>query len=74
MWWDNLHSGSTKMEGYRLYRRERQDRRARELPHAKRWADCKELPLRNSHAQVKSFRVKNQELKGHLAAGSTMGT
>lgn len=63
-WWDKLHSWGTKMEGYKLHRRERQGRRGKGAAlHAKRWKDCKELPLSNSHAQVKSLRVKNQELK-----------
>jgi len=40
-------------------------------PSAKKWIDCKELLLRNSHRQVESLwvKVKEQTNKGHLVVG-----
>lgn len=75
-WWDKLHSWGTKMEGYKLHRRERQGRRGKGAAlHAKRWKDCKELPLSNSHAlrsRVCGLKTRSSK-KGHLAVGCTTG-
>lgn len=39
--------------------------------HIKCWAECEELPLRNSHDQIESLRVKirYKSNKGHLVFG-----
>ena len=70
-WWDESHDWNTLIEDYRLFRRDRQVRRVVELPsYVRKWTDCEELCLRNSHDQVESLWVKtaDQSSKGHLAA------
>ena len=69
--WDESHDWNTLIEDYRLFRRDRQVRRVVELPsYVRKWTDCEELRLRNSHDQVESLWVKtaDQSSKGHLAA------
>ena len=66
MWWDNSHDQSVTIESYK---RDRQGRRGRGFAlYLKRCIECGELPLRNSHEQVESLRVKVRDWtnKGHL--------
>jgi len=71
-WWDELHSWNTLTEYYSLFRRDRQGRRgSRVALYVRKWMDCEELCLRNSHDQVKNLWVKfkDQSSKGYLVAG-----
>jgi len=66
MWWDNSHDQSVTIESYK---RDRQGRRGRGFALYLKWCiECGELPLRNSHEQVDSLRVKVRDWtnKGHL--------
>ncbi|XP_068520926.1 uncharacterized protein [Anas acuta] len=72
IWWDKSHNWNTGMEGYKLYRRDRQGRKGGGVAlYVKKWIDCEELPLRNSHEQVESLwvKIKHQTNKGHLVVG-----
>ena len=66
MWWDNSHDQSVTIGSYK---RDRQGRRGRGFAlYLKSCIECGELPLRNSHEQVESLRVKVRDWtnKGHL--------
>jgi len=70
--WDESHNWNTLIEDYRLFRRDRQGRRGGGIaPYVRKWIDCEELCLRNSHDQVKSLwvKIKDRSSKGHLVAG-----
>ena len=72
IWWDKSDNWNTLIEDYRLFRRDRQGRRGGGIaPYVRKWIDCEELCLRNSHHQVKSLwvKIKDQSSKGHLVAG-----
>ena len=67
-WWDESHNWNTLIEDYRHFRRDRQGRRGAGVAlYVRKWIDCEELCLRNSHDQVKSFevKIKDQTSKGH---------
>ena len=67
--WDKSQSWNTLIEGYRLCRRDRQGRRGGGVAlYVRKWVDCKELCLRNSHNQVESswIKIKDWSSKGHL--------
>ena len=69
MQWDKLHNWNIMTGCYRSFRRNKQDRRHGGVALLiKKWIDCEELPLRNSHEQVESLRVKVRDWtnKGHL--------
>ena len=71
-WWDESHDWNTSTEDYRLFRRDRQGRRGgRVALYVRKWIDCKELYLKNSHNQVRSLWVKieDRSSKGHLVVG-----
>ena len=58
-------------KAYRLFRRDRQGKRGSGVAlYVRKWIDCKELCLRNSHDEVKSLwvKIKDQSSKGHLVA------
>ena len=60
------------IEDYRLFRRDRQGRRGGGIaPYVRKWIDCEELCLRNSHDQVESLwvKIKDRSRKGHLVVG-----
>ena len=64
------HDWNTLIEGYRLFRKDRQGRRGG-AHYVRKGIDCEELCLRNSHNQVKSLWVKieDRSSKGHLVVG-----
>jgi len=70
--WDELHDWNTLIEHYRLLRRNRQGRRdGRVALYVRRWIDCEQLCLRNSHNQGKCLwvKIKDWSSKGHPVAG-----
>ena len=71
-WWDESHDWNTSTEDYRLFRRDRQGRRGgRVALYVRKWIDCEELCLTDSHNQVESLQVKIKDWSGigHLVAG-----
>ncbi|GAB0203436.1 hypothetical protein GRJ2_002809200 [Grus japonensis] len=71
-WWDKSHDWSAAINGYRLFRRDRRGRRGRGVAlYVKKWIDCEELSLKNSHKQVESLwvRIRDQGNKGNLVVG-----
>ena len=51
-----------QIEGYRLFRRDRWGRRGRGVAlYVRKWIDCEEMCLRNSHDQVERlwFKIKD---------------
>ncbi|XP_021237137.1 uncharacterized protein LOC110390225, partial [Numida meleagris] len=71
-WWDKSHDWNTLIEGYRIFRRDRQGRRGGVVAICvRKWTDCKELCLSNSHDQVESLwvKIKDRSSKGHLVVG-----
>jgi len=62
-WWDESHDWSMVINGYRLFRRERQEKRGGGVSlYIKKSIQCEELSLKNSREQVESL-VKNQRQK-----------
>ena len=60
-WWDESHSWNTLIEDYRLFRRNRQGRSGGGIAlYVRKWIDCEELCLRNSHDQVESLSGKSR--------------
>ncbi|KAK4807081.1 hypothetical protein QYF61_018422 [Mycteria americana] len=60
-WWDESHDWSAAINGYRLFRRDRQGRRGGGVAlYIKKWIDCEELSLKNSHEQVESLWPPDQ--------------
>ncbi|KAK4824986.1 hypothetical protein QYF61_022512 [Mycteria americana] len=71
-WWDESHDWSAAIDGYRLFRRGRQGRRGRGIAlYIKKWIECEDLSLKNSHEQVESLwvRIRNRGNKGNLVVG-----
>ena len=71
-WWDESHDWHTVIEGYRLFRMDRQGRRGgRVALYVRKWIGCKELCLRNSHDQVESLwvKIRDRSSKGQLVVG-----
>ena len=75
-WWDESHSWNTLIEdfseGNRLFRRDRQGRRGGGVAlYVRRWIDCEQLCLRNSHNPVKCLwvKIKDWSSKEHPVAG-----
>ncbi|GAB0210070.1 hypothetical protein GRJ2_003472800 [Grus japonensis] len=67
--WDRSHEWSAAIDGYRLFRRDRQGRRGGGVAlYIKKWIDCEELSLKNSHEQVESLwvRIRDRGNKGNL--------
>ena len=70
--WDESHDWSAAINGYRLFRRDRQRRRGRVVAlYIKKWIDSEELSLKNSHEQVESLwvRIRDRGNKGNLVVG-----
>ncbi|KAK4810175.1 hypothetical protein QYF61_010948 [Mycteria americana] len=58
-WWDESHDWSAAINGYRLFRRVRRGRRGRGVAlYIKKWMECEELSLKNSHERVESLRLQ----------------
>ena len=70
-WWDECHDWSAAINGYRLFRRDRGRRGGGVALYLKKWIDCEELSLKNSHKQVESLRVRigDRGNKGNLVVG-----
>ncbi|XP_035169883.1 uncharacterized protein LOC118159406, partial [Oxyura jamaicensis] len=71
-WWDDSHDWSVAVDGYKLFRRDRRGRRGGGVAlYVRKWIDCEELCLRNSHDQVESLWVKIKDLssKVYLVVG-----
>lgn len=61
-WWDGSHYWNTGIEGYKIFRRDKQERRGGDVALCVReGSDCEEIPLRNSHGMVESLRVKEKD-------------
>jgi len=57
--WDESHDWIVAINGYRLFRMDRRGRRGRGVArYIKKWLDCDELSLKNSHNQVESLWVR----------------
>lgn len=71
-WWDKSPKCNAEIEGYTLFRRDKQGRRGERVAlYLKKWIDSKELPLKNNHEQVESLwgKISHQTNKGHLVVG-----
>ena len=71
-WWDESHDWHTVIEGYSLFRMDRQGRRGgRVALYVRKWIGCEELCLRNSHDQVESLwvKIRDRSSKGQLVVG-----
>jgi len=68
-WWDKSHAWSVAIHSYRMFRKYRWGRKGRGVTlYVKKFTDCEELSLKNSHRQVESLRVRitDQGNKGNL--------
>ena len=66
-WWNDSHNWYTTIEGYWLFRRDRQGRKGGGVAlYVKDRVDCEELILRNSQEQVESLwvRIRDRTNKG----------
>jgi len=69
-WWDEFHDWSVAINGYRLFRRDRQAKRGGGLAlYIKKSIQCEELSLKNSDEQVESLWVRDRGNKGNLVVG-----
>ena len=70
-WWDECHDWSAAINGYRLFRRDRGRRGGGVALYLKKWIDCEELSLKNSHEPVESLWVRNGDRgnKGNFVVG-----
>jgi len=71
-WWDESHDWRVAIDSYRLFRRDRQGRRGGGIAlYIKKWIECEELSLKDSHKQVESLwvRLRDQGNKGNLVVG-----
>jgi len=58
-WWDESHDWIVAIEGYRLFRRDKRGQRGGGVTiYIHKSIQCEELPLKNSHEQVKSLWVR----------------
>ena len=72
-WWDESQDWSVAIDGYRLFRRDRQGRRGKGFGlYFRKRIKCEELSLKNSHEQVESLwvRIKDQGNQGNLVVGA----
>ena len=71
-WWDESHGWRVAIDGYKVFRRERQGKRGEGVAlYIKKLIQCEELSLRNSHEWVKSLwvRIRHRGNKGDLLVG-----
>ncbi|GAB0207707.1 hypothetical protein GRJ2_003236400 [Grus japonensis] len=55
-WWDESHDWSVAIDSYKLFRSDRRGRMGGGIAlYVKKWIDCEELSLKNSHKQVESL-------------------
>ncbi|PKU46688.1 hypothetical protein llap_3005 [Limosa lapponica baueri] len=60
-WWDESHDWSEAIDGYRLFKRDRQGRSGGGIGlYIKQWTDCEKLSLKNSHEQAESLWIMEQ--------------
>jgi len=68
--WDKSHDWSPAINGYRLFRRDRQVKRGGRIAcYIKKSLHCEELSLKNRDKQVESPRVRIRGNKGNLVMG-----
>ncbi|PKU39070.1 nedd4-binding protein 2-like 2 [Limosa lapponica baueri] len=70
-WWDESYDWSVAIEGYKLFRRDRQGRSGRAVAlYVKEWIECK-MSLKNSQEEVESLWVgiRDRGNKGNLLVG-----
>lgn len=68
--WDQSHDWRAEIDGCRLFRRDRQERKGGVVAlYIKRRIECEELSLTKSHEQVESLWVRSRDQgdKGNLA-------
>lgn len=71
-WWDKSHDWSATMDDYGLFRMDRAGKRGTQVALCiKRWNECEELSLKNSHEEVESLwvRIRDPGNKGNLVPG-----
>ncbi|PKU28413.1 mitochondrial fission process protein 1 [Limosa lapponica baueri] len=71
-WWDESYDWSVAIEGYKLFRRDRQGRRGRSVAlYVKEWIESEEMSLKNSQEEVESLWVgiRDRGNKGNLVVG-----
>ena len=73
IWWNKLYNWNAMIEGDKLFRREKQGGRGREIILSIKRIDCEELLLRNSHDKVESLSVKIKDPTNSWCPGSTTG-
>ncbi|KAK4810955.1 hypothetical protein QYF61_013363 [Mycteria americana] len=69
-WWNESHDRSAGMEGYRLFRRNRQGRRGGGVaPYVRDRCDCTALTVRDDVVESLWVRIKGMENKGDVTVG-----
>jgi len=71
-WWDESHDWRVAINGYRLFRRDRQGKRGGGIALCiKKSIRCEELSLKNTQKQVESLwvRIRDRGEKGNLVVG-----
>jgi len=72
-WWKESRDWSVAIDGYRLFRRDREGKRGGGVAlWIEKSIQCEELSLKNSHEQVKSLWVRSRDRgnKGNLVIGA----
>ncbi|KAM6226441.1 uncharacterized protein M6G45_016903 [Spheniscus humboldti] len=74
-WWDESHDWSTAIDGYKLFRRDRRGRRGGGgARYIKKWIECEELSLKNSHGHVESLWLQEASRSQALIVLGTSAT
>ena len=71
-WWDESRDWNVGLDGYRLFRRDRQGRRGGGVAlYLKKTLQSEELSLKNNHEQVGSLwvRIRERGNQGNLVVG-----
>ena len=69
-WWNESHDWSAGMEGYRLFRRDRQGRQGRGVVlYVRERFDCTALTVRDDVVESLWVRIRGMENKGDVVVG-----
>ncbi|PKU29698.1 adaptin ear-binding coat-associated protein 1 [Limosa lapponica baueri] len=70
MWWDDSHDWSAAMDGYKLFRRDRQGRRGGGVAlYVREGYECRELIEGNSRVKCLQVRIRGRASKADIVVG-----
>ncbi|PKU32032.1 rna-directed dna polymerase from mobile element jockey-like [Limosa lapponica baueri] len=70
MWWDDLHNWSAALDGYKLFRRDRQGRRGGGAAlYVREWYECQELNDGDNRVECLWVRIRGRANKADIMVG-----